>query len=82
MNEAIKEACERSIALAADGVAKLRVTDVMRVMEDFFYGAGNFYGAENIAEMVAYISANRPDLAAEANACQLELTNQTQPDHV
>ncbi|MDA1277440.1 MAG: hypothetical protein O2960_25855 [Verrucomicrobia bacterium] len=66
-NEEIKVACERSIILAADGVEKLRVTDVMRVMEDFFYGAGS------TAEMVDYIVANRPDLADEAKACQIEL---------
>ena len=66
-NEAIKEACERSIVLAADGVEKLRVMDVMRVMEDFSCGGGD------VNEMVDYISTNRSDLSAEAKACQMEI---------
>ena len=66
-NEAIKESCERSIVLAADGVEKLRVTDVMRVVEDFFYAHGS------TSEIVDYISINRPDLSEEAKACQLEI---------
>lgn len=61
------EACERSIILAADGVAKLRLPDVDRVMCDFF----STYGSTQ--ELVDYISTHRPDLAAEARACQLEL---------
>lgn len=64
------EACERSIVLAADGVEKLRQSDVMRVMEDYFYTNGG------TAELVDYISSHRPDLADEANACQLELVAQ------
>ena len=61
------EACERSIILAADNVSKLRKPDVMRVMEDFFFGRGS------TQEMVDYISESRPDLAQEAKECQLEL---------
>ena len=66
----IKEACERSIVLAADSVEKLRVSDVMRVIEDFFFT----YGTS--AEIVEYISAARPDLASESRQCQLELVAQ------
>jgi hypothetical protein len=63
----VKEACERSIILAAAGVAKLREPDVTRVMEDYFYAHGS------TSELVDYIVQHRPDLASEANACQLEL---------
>ena len=60
------EACERSIVLAADGVAKLRQPDVMRVIEDYYTPRGTF-------EIVDYILERRPDLRDEAIACQLEL---------
>lgn len=61
------EACERSIILAANGIAKLRISDVSRVMEDFFFAHGS------TKELVEYISEHRPDLRIEAEACQLEL---------
>jgi len=62
-----KEQCERSIVLAADHIGKLRQVDVMRVIEDYFFGHGS------TQTLVDYISKNRPDLAEEAKACQLEL---------
>lgn len=64
---AISQSCDRSIILAADDISKLRAPDVQRVIEDFFFG----YGSSQ--EIVDYISEHRPDLAAEAKACQLEL---------
>lgn len=67
MDKLTKDRCERSIILAADSVEKLRVMDVMRVIDDFFSGYNN------TAEIVEYISSNRPDLAEEAMACQLEV---------
>lgn len=63
----IKESCERSIILAADDVSKLRQSDVMRVMEDYFFTYGS------TSELVDYITQNRPDLAVEANAYAIEL---------
>jgi len=63
----LSQRCERSIVLAADHVGKLRKPDVMRVMEDFFFTYGS------TGELVDYITEHRPDLAAEAQACQLEL---------
>lgn len=65
--QSVKESCERSIVLAADDVSKLRQPDVMRVFEDYFFAHGS------TQELVDYISEHRPDLAAEAKDCQLEL---------
>lgn len=63
----VKESCERSIILAADGVDKLRLPDVMRVMEDYFYAHGS------TVELLEYIAEHRPDLRQEAENCRLEL---------
>lgn len=67
-----KAACERSIILAANGIKRLRKPDVMRVMADFFQGHGS------VVEMVDYITVNRPDLAAEVEACRLELAQENE----
>ena len=67
MNAIDSEQCERSIVLAADHVGKLRASDVMRVMEDYFFTYGS------TGTIVEYISENRPDLKDEAEACRLEL---------
>lgn len=62
--------CERHVVLAADSITKLRSIDVYRVVESYLSNEGSTQG------IVEYISQHRPDLAAEAKACEMELTEE------
>ena len=56
-----------AISIAADSIEALRRPDVFRVLDA--------YDGEHRAAVAAYVSSNRPDLAAEVDECLNDLAD-------